>query len=80
MVDAAAKLNLEANYEKTFSITSQRFAAAKYFYWVGELLYASCMKEKLLSINFRRKKHKNRINFIIKSLINLFLVSKNHCI
>ena len=32
MVDAAAKLNLEANYEKTFSITSQRFAAAKYFY------------------------------------------------
>ena len=56
MVDAAAKLNLEANYEKTFSITSQRFAAAKYFYWVGELLYASYTKEKLLSINFRRKK------------------------
>ena len=35
MVDAAAKLNLEANYEKTFSITSQRFAAAKYFYGVA---------------------------------------------
>ena len=53
MVDAAAKLNLEANYEKTFSITSQRFAAAKYFYLVGELLYASYTKEKLLSINFK---------------------------
>ena len=56
MVDAAAKLNLEANYEKTFSITSQRFAAAKYFYWVGELSCASYTKEKLLSINFKRKK------------------------
>ena len=48
MVDAAAKLNLEANYEKTFSITSQCFAAAKYFYWVGELLYASYTKKTFI--------------------------------
>ena len=38
MVDAAAKLNLEANYEKTFSITSQRFAAAKYFVLGGRAI------------------------------------------
>ena len=74
MVDAAAKLNLEANYEKTFSITSQRFAAAKYFYWVGELLCASYTKKKLLSINSKGKKQYNRMNFIMILSINLFLV------
>ena len=63
MVDAAAKLNLEANYEKTFSITSQRFAAAKYFVLGGRAIIRFIYERETFIYKFQKKKAIQQNNF-----------------